>query len=373
MEEEKKIPEEKEELEEEERENGNREEEVKKKTGMAFWIITTIACIILFAVDLYFSTKKVMIFGEEWNWGWAIFFAQLLYTIFSFKTVGPTEIGAKLFFGKPVQAVKPGLIFVPLGIFKLKKETGLTLQDELPGDPEKIYREDGPAPAGMFPPIRIPFANTPKGDDPLYRRVTAEVIPIIRYKISDYLLFLTTIGSIEAAKKQMEDSTIALCMRELTKIPVADALISLQKFNHELQKTIEKLVHPWGIEVKTAQIKLINFHHDLNQAIANVPEAEFAAKVLAKKAEGEKTKRQLEGEGDGLAGKAILDGRTEGLKKMKNDLGLTPDLVLSAETARAITQNPGQKTVIVGTKGFADLIGIATGIGKTLKDDGGEK
>jgi len=76
--------------------------------------------------------------------------------------------------------------------------------------------------------------------------------------------------------------------------------------------------------------------------------------------------------GDGWGGqKAILDGRTAGLKTMKDDLGLAPDLVLSAETARAITQNPGQKTVIVGPKGFSDLIGIATGIEKTLKDDDG--
>jgi regulator of protease activity HflC (stomatin/prohibitin superfamily) len=358
--------------EEQKKEGKNEEEEeieIKKKTDVTFWVIIAISYITLFALEYFFSAKKMMIFDEEWNWGWAIFFAQILYTIFSFKTVGPTELGAILFFGKPIKPVSSGLVFVPFLICQLVKETRLTMQDELPGDPEKTYRGDGIVPAGMFPPIRIPFANITEGDDPLYRRVTAEVSPIIRYRISDYIIFLTTIGSIDAAKKQMEDATIAFCMRELTKIPVAEALITLQKFNLELQVIIEKMVRKWGIEIKTAQIKVINFHHDLNQAIANVPKSEFEAKVLAKKAAGEKTKRQLEGEGSGLAEKAILDGRTAGLKTMREELGLESGLVLSAETARAITQNPGQKTVIIGTKGFADIIGIATGIQKTIKTE----
>lgn len=341
---------------------------MNRKNEVIFWFVVIFVSVVFLGLEYsWFSKHEEVIFGIEWNWGWAIFFAQILYTIFSFRTVGPTELGAILFFGKPIKVVSSGLVFVPLGVCQLAKETRLTIQDELPGDPEKIYRGDGPAPAGMFPPIRIPFANKPKGEDPLYRRVTAEVIPVIRYRISDYILFLTTIGSIEAAKKQMEDSTIALCMRELTKIPVAEALIGLQEFNQKLQETIENLVHPWGVEVRTAQIKLINFHHDLNQAIANVPEAEFEAKVLAKKAEGEKRKRQLEGEGNGLAEQAILSGRTAGFEEMAKKLKIKSELVLNAETARAITSNPGQKTIIVGPQGFADIVGIATAIGENLK------
>ncbi len=350
----------------------------KNWTGW-FWSIVITLFVICCLVDFLLLAKYSIPISAagmktEWNWGWAAFFTQVLYVVFSFKTVGPTELGAILFFGRPIKEVRSGLVFVPLGICQLKTETRLTIQEELPGDPALIFRGTGEVPKGMFPPIRIPFANKPKDPektdpgDPLNRRVTAEVVPIIRYRIADYILFLTTIGDREQAKKQMEDATIALCMRELPQMTVAEALVTLLEFNQTLQKTIEQLVHEeeidgklvqkWGIKVETVQIKLINFHHDLNQAIASVPEAEFTAK-----------KRRLDGEGEGAFEKAILDGRTAGLLVMKKELGLDGGIILSAETARAITNNPGQKTVITGVKGFADLIGIATAIEKTIKKE----
>jgi regulator of protease activity HflC (stomatin/prohibitin superfamily) len=336
-----------------------------------FWFIVISISVLFGGLEyLWFSKYKETILGMEWNWGWVAFFAQILYTIFSFRNVGQTELGAILFFGKPVKEVSSGLVFVPFGICKLEIETRLVIQEELPGNPELIFRGDGETPKGMFPPIRIPFADKPeKGDDPLNKRITAEIVPVIRWRILNYITFLINIGSKEEAKRQMEDVTIALCMRELPQKSVAEALVTLQDFNKKLQKTIEELVGSWGIKVETVQIKLINFHRELNKAIASVAEAGFQKKAVITVGEGERQKRMLEGEGSGLAEKAVLDGRTAGLKAMKNKLGLPSDLVLNAETARAITQNPGQKTVIVGTKGLADLIGIATGIQKTIKTE----
>lgn len=341
-----------------------------------FWGLASTIYFIFFAIEYFLlSGYSPKIFGMDWNWGWAAFFAQFLYTIFSFKQVGPTELGAKLLFGKPIQEVSSGLVFIPLLIFQLKKETRLVIQEELPAGPEHIFRNEDKekVPEGMFPPIRIPFANKPEEDDPLNRRVTAEIVPIIRYRINNYIKFLTTIGDKEAAKKQMEDATIALCMRELTKLPVAEALITLQNFNEELKMMIDELVkgnelvESWGISVETAQIKMINFNHELNKAISSVSEARFNAKAKAEEAEGEKKKRKLEGEGSGGAEKAILDGRTKGLKEMADTLKLDPQMILNAETARAITQNPGQKTIVVGTTGLKEIIGMAAAIGETVK------
>lgn len=357
-------------------EEKNGKEREKKLLG--FWLIITVVNLLFFVLEyFYLSGKKETIFGEEWGWGWVAFFTQILYTIFSFRTVGPTELGAILFFGKPIKEVSSGLVFVPLGICKLETETRLVIQEELPGNPELIFRGDGETPKGMFPPIRIPFADKPEeGDDPLNRRVTAEIVPVIRWRILTYITFLINIGSKEEAKRQMEDVTIALCMRELPQKSVAEALVTLQDFNKKLQKTIEELVASWGIKVETAQIKLINFHRVLNKAIASVAEAGFKKKAVITEGEGERQKRLLEGEGSGLAEKAILDGRTDGLKNMRNELGISSEIILGAETARAITSNPGQKTVIVGTKGFADIIGIASAIKNNLsqqEDKGGEK
>lgn len=361
---------------EEEKKEKREEAKAQEKNGVGFgfWTTTIIIYCLFFAVEyFYFSRQKTMIINEEWNWGWVIFFTQTLYTIFSFKIVGPTELAAILFFGRPIKSVSSGLIFVPLGICQLAKETRLTIQDEIPADPEHIFRGDGATPPNMFPPIRIPFNDRPEGDDPLSRRITAEIVPVIRWRIKDYICFLTTIGSRQEAKRQMEDATVGLCMRELPHKTVAEALIGLKDFNIELQKTIEEMVEKWGIHTETAQIKQINFHHALNDSISSVPEAEFKAKATVKTAEAEKKKRSLEGAGSGAAEKAILDGRTEGIENMAKKLSIASSIILNAETARAITNNPGQKTVITGVKGFSDLIGIATGIEKTLKDEEGGK
>jgi len=335
-----------------------------KRNSILFWaVIIFFNLAALFFEKLYLSLHSEQIFGMEWNWGWAAFFAQVLYTILSFRIVGPTELGAILFFGKPIKAVGSGLAFVPLGICQLKKETRLVIQEEFPADPEHIFREEGKVPEGMFPPIRIPFADDPKADDPLGRRVTAEVVPVVRYRIDNYILFLTTIGSRAEAKRQMEDAVIALCMRELTQLSVSEALVTLQRFNKRLKEMIDNMVEGWGINAETAQVKAINFHHDLNKSIASLPEARFQAKAAIETAEGEKKKLSLEGEGKGNAEKSVLLGRAEGLKRMAEELKLDSQTILNAETARAITQNPGQKTIVVGTDGLKEIIGMAAAIG----------
>lgn len=373
-------------------EEKNENEKGKKLLG--FWLIITVIYLLFLVIEyFYLSGKKEAIFGEEWNWGWVAFFTQILYTIFSFRAVGPTELGAVLFFGKPVKEVSSGLVFVPLGICKLETETRLTIQDELPSDPQHIYRGEDKIPDEMFPPIRIPFGFprtaeelkkldikfppemtkkelvVPLEDDPLNVRVTAEVVPIIRWHIKDYIQFLTTIGSRKEARSQMEDCAIVSLTREFAKITPAVALANLGTYSFALEEEIKERIAGWGINLKNAQIKAINFHRDLNTAIGEVPRMKLKAKTITINANAEKEQKRLLGEGDGLAEKAILDGRTDGLKNMTDKLDIDAGIVLSAETARAITSNPGQKTVIVGPRGFTDIVGIATAIGENLKTE----
>ena len=135
-----------------------------------FWLSVIIVCVILSIVDVLLLNYQETILGMEWNWGWAAFFAQLLYAILSFRIVGPTELGARLFFGKPIGEVSSGLAFIPFLICQLKTETRLIIQDELPADPQHIWREPkgkegGEIPKGYFPPIRVLFGFPRKKED----------------------------------------------------------------------------------------------------------------------------------------------------------------------------------------------------------------
>jgi regulator of protease activity HflC (stomatin/prohibitin superfamily) len=377
-------------------EERNEEKECGKTSVFWSWVIPIY--VILFIAEIFwlsnYSLSKTLLGKElEWNWGMAAFLVQVFYTLVSFKTVGPTELGAKLFFGKPLYEVSSGLVFIPFGIFQLKKETRLTIQDEIPADPQHIFRREDTeiVPSGFFPPIRIPFGFAikekklrelkiqvsddsddkkkyrkldlfPPKEDPLNIRVTAEVVSVIRWQIKNYIQFLITIGNREEARRQMEDCTVGSLTREFAKITPAVALANLGTYGLALKYEIEQRIEGWGIEFKNAQIKTINFHRDLNTAIGSVPEAEFKKKTNI-----------IEGQGLGAKEKAILIGRTDGLKQMAKDLKIDGSIVLGAETARAITQNPGQKTIIAGPKGFSDLIATASAIGENFKKEEDKK
>lgn len=386
-------------------------EEEKPRKPLLFegeGMVAIISLLFILIEYAWLSKYSTMIGEWEWNWGWAVFFAQIPYLILSFRIVGPTELGVRLFFGKPINKVSSGLVFIPFLICQLKKETRLMIQDEIPGPPEKIWREKkgeegGEVPKGMVPPTRVPFGSPrlkkeelkaeeieeeveingekekkkvrivrklgirlpsdkkeldlPQENDALDTRVTAEVASVIRWHIDDYIKFLTTIGSVEKARIQMEDRAVSALFREFAKITPAIALANLGTYSFNIQREIVERTEGWGIEIDF-QIKTIIFHRDLNNALSDVPETMLTskAKVIGAKAEG-------------AAEKAVLDGRRKGILKMKEDLGVSPALIIQTEAARKIAEtSKGEKKVIIaGSGGFADLmaVGSALGIGET--------
>lgn len=307
----------------------------------------------------------------------------LIYLAGSLKIIGPKELGCIIRFGKPLKNVSSGLILVPLGIYTLETETRLVIQDELPAEPDKIYRGSPEDKAGetvpkdmqvlgFKPPIRVTFsdhnaesdAERIKKDDPYDRRLTAEVVPIVRWKIDDFKKFLTTIGSVENARKQMEDTCVNTFTDVLGLVSPAVALRRKERYSNELKTRIESLVAGWGVYIENSQIKGINFSHSLNTAVQNV--------VVQ---ERQKRASILEGEGQGGKEKAILNGRTAGLTKMRKDLKVNGSAVLGAETARAIAgegDKSSQRTIIAGSGGFADLVGVGAAIAKSFEDKKGD-
>ena len=313
--------------------------------------------------------------------GLVLFLIQVLYTTEGFHQIGPTYLGARLLFGRPVNNLYSGLVWIPPFICQLVIETRLTVQDELPSDPENIYRGDDPVtPEGKFPPIRIPFGPAAEGeisDDPLNVRMTQEVVPIIRWRIVNFRVFLSTIGSREEARRQMEDNSVSILLRGFAKITPAVALANLDTHDSVLSSEIGKNVMSWGVDLESAKIKLINFTHAINGSIQEIGEATAKKRSRIIEAEGIKVSEQLKGEGEVLAEQGLLDGRTNGLKRMSGKLKVSAETILGAEVARAITENPGQKTFIAGSGAFKDIASVAAVAGdafaSTEKSTGGDE
>ena len=402
------------------------------------WGSIIIANLVLVVVEyVWFSRYSTPIFEEllgeygELNLGWAVFFSQLLYNILSFKIVGPTELGNVLFFGKPLYDVESGLNFVPFLVYKLVRGTRNIIEIELPARPELIFRSEigkeevvpkDLLDRGYKPPIRVQFGapdiklstkdldnqindlgtgedklkklkeiktlyNVLNGfieeekikEDPLNVRMTAETPLVVRLRIKKLGEFLKTFGSLEKVIDQIQDIAVAMLNREFSKITPAVAQAHLGTFSELIKEEIvERIVgdkSDGGIKIVTVLLRPFVYSHDLNKDLLRHAQARANKRATIIDAEAQKEKDTLRGQGEGAGEKAILDGRTEGILNMVEKLGVSPELIINTETARKITENPGQKTIIIGSKGFTDLmaVGSALGLGETLKGEVSEK
>lgn len=351
---------------------------IPEKNTRSFWITVFVGYFFVLLIGIWFSQYSSEVIGETWNWGEFTLLATILYTAASLRIIGPSDIGVRLFFGRPIDQVGSGITFVPFVLCALGLFSNLMQQAELPSEPENIYDggENDPdgknIPDGKFPPIRIVFGG-PKNDkttDPYDHRMAVKVTPVIRYRIMDTVKFIRTIGSWKEARRQIEDAVIATLNEEFSQISPAEALRNLPAINEKLggkNGTIDQLVAGWGVELESLRVKPFGFSHKLNSAVAAVPIATQEKKSTIIKAEAKKQELVLDGKGRGAAEQSVIKGRTAGLKHMAETLGVGSLTVLNADTARVVTQNPGQKTVVLGSGGFADLMGIATAVGETLK------
>jgi len=77
-----------------------------------------------------------------WDWVWLTVVA--VYTFSSLKIVREYETGVLVFWGKPGQNVESGLRLVPFGIYTLPRFEKDVVELEFPGEPNQIWRMDGP-------------------------------------------------------------------------------------------------------------------------------------------------------------------------------------------------------------------------------------
>lgn len=412
-------------------------EEGERISPASFWRLVGFIYAALIALDIFLLVQK----GHEWkigqavaitwNWGMFLLLLKVAHAAASIRMIGPQEIGARFFWGKPLHDLTPGPVFVPLGICQLATEDATVQQDELPAPPEKIFRvkeaagEETPeadvVPAdlvekGFKPPIRITFgfpgrelradpeasdeekrliarmneyitaikneksgADKEEKTDPFDSRLTAEVFVVIRWRILRFCQFFSTIMSMDEARKQMEDTTTAMLTRAFAKITPAVALEHLGTQSGALLEEIRERVgqktparrvgvgsKPWGVSVETAQIKLINFSHKLNKRVQEMAEAQAERRAKITRAEGEGERKRIERKGEGLGEEAYLAARGRGLQQMAQLLNLPATIIVGAEVARTIGENPQKTIIIPGSGGLTDLLGMAAAIGQTL-------
>lgn len=332
--------------------------------------------------------------------------AGIVYIVLSFRWAKPIkadQIGVRTIFEKPTDQVGPGLPFVPLGIFDIIPLRNLTVQNEWPAEPEKVFRGDvkETPPDGYKPPIRITFREAVTEDeakkllgdyyelpakdyetgddikwnfqpiapdDGLARRVTAEVVAVTKYRIIDGVKFVQTVGGENQASQQIEDVVVSVLQRFLTLMSAGQALQNIEWISLMLHNAVKLRTQSWGIELeapKGAFLKSINFHRDFNNAIAVPAEADFQAKGIIRKSQGEQARLENEGKGKASAAEALaraeLVGRGEGLQQMMKTLKVSGAEALAAEVAMTFGKS-GTTTIVDSKTGIAGLAGAASSL-----------
>lgn len=397
------------------------ENEVKTRKNQG-WVVTfvTIAIIIIMTViiELVLGSVTIPFLKENVNVAALWLGAGLAYTIISWRfwdPIGPDKIGVRVIMGFPFDTVSSGPPFAPLGVAEIRKYPTATVQREFPAEPELIFRpkkdesEMIPEGSDLIPPLRITFANqhltedrakeifvdffrvtrldggeeqfregvVDKEDGLGQARVTAEVSHLSRYRIFNAVRFTIAVPphpetgeAIDEVFRQIEDEQVVALNTILVQMTVAQAMKNIAWINTVLFKKVCRRINAdekghseqWGIDLEGSAIKPIQFHRDLNDAIGSVAEGIHLKRRTITDAEGKKEALILEGDGTASAERASerekLTGRAEGLKAVaKVSISQSGRAAMGAEVAREVAK--GGNTIVVGTGGMEQIIGLA--------------
>lgn len=370
--------------------------------GWKIILTEIVVTVVIYLVIMKFTTPIAIFGGYTFSWQNLWFWSALLYIGLSFRfwdVIGPDQIGVRTIFGQPVGTVNAGLPIVPPGIGDIQIFPTITQQREFPAEPQNIFRGEDKeeAPEGKVPPLRITFGESltaenaekilgeyytvtradgstitfqpevPK-DALSNSRVTAEVTPIVRWRITDAVPFVQNIGTIEEVNRQIEDEMVVVLNTIYPRISVAQAQQNVEWMNALLFKAVSRRIgaqdghsDAWGIDLEGAAVKPISFNHSLNKSISGVAEASFKGEATVREATRAAEATVITGAATAKAKqaleKATVAGKGQGIAAAAKSTGLTPAEIIGAETAQAVGKGDG--TIIVGADGVTQLAGIA--------------
>lgn len=304
-------------------------------------------------------------YGQTEDLGFGLIITQIIITIMSLGKMENYMVGFISFLGRPLYRLAPGAYYALPLLMEVWKERGTIFQDELPANPEKIFRQDDtlPVPEGMFPPIRVKFGPPDPNDgiakdNPYNKEMTVEVVPVISWQIEDAIKFRARIGSVEQMRKILEDKAISLFNAEFAHITPAKASRTLEETSNKLKVKLQSEVTDLGVTIHDAFIKPFIYSHDLNKSVIAVSTSEQKALKTRIDSAAEKQKRIDEGAGTAEARRLLLEAEAVGTQKLA-ELAKTSEgqIVLWMETLKTAMEK-AQFSIIPGSEAYSALSGL---------------
>ncbi len=347
-----------------------------------YWLIVLVINGIFILGEILASTisSDIKFLGTSLSWTAIMMILHTLYTVASIVILGPQWQGSFVFLGRPLFNISSGPHYVPAGICSIARVTRLVEELELPGEPEEIWHGDESQgqtlPAGKVPPIRIPCKGYEDGEkegsknDLLALRLTIEPSFVVRFRIFSPTTFIVRVKDTSELKRQIQDIIVSACGPEFAKKTVAEVLEKWHDINELLDNKVNRVVTEWGVKVVNCQMKEAGIPHRTNSALIDLGVARSNSIATATRAEGEKKRLTLEGEGRASAIRSETDARTAGLFAQISALsGLPQELIratLAAEAAPRVMRE-AKASVVLGSNANdlqSSLIGAAQVINK---------
>lgn len=185
----------------------------------------------------------------------AIVVIVLLFLINSIKVVREYERGVIFRLGRLVGAKGPGIFLIIPLVDKMVKISLRTVTLDVP--PQEVITRDN---------------------------VSTEVNAVLFFRVVDPSAAVVEVQDFIEATRQIAMTTLRSV---LGGFELDQVLAEREMINMQLQKIIDEQTDPWGIKVKTVEIKDVKIPADMQRAIARQAEAERDRRAKVINAEGE--------------------------------------------------------------------------------------
>ena len=300
--------------------------------------IRTTVLVVMAGIHLSLITISVIFTkpdGIMW-WALAITFA-LGHFGSSVKIILEQEMGVLIFLGRILSELRSGPVFAPWP-YRIRRVTRNAIQVEFGTLDEKNVERSSRSESSdtwfiMKEPIRINWGDmrSYKGikpltseermsfeNDPYAQRLTTDPHLFFRIRVFNFKQLIQRVGGVEEAMEWIKDTCVSALQEEAGKTFVALAVTQTEELSAKIKKRVENLVRDpdadargegegksWGIDVEEVRIKDLGTPHRTNTSVADraaeIAKADGEAIAAARRAEGEKKKRQTEAEGKAYA------------------------------------------------------------------------
>jgi regulator of protease activity HflC (stomatin/prohibitin superfamily) len=177
------------------------------------------------------------------------------YALASFRVLKQYERAVVFFLGRYTETRGPGLVFLPLGFFRMKRVS-----------------------------LRIVAVDVPAQDVITRDNISVKVNAVLYFRVADPSLAIMEVQDYLYATGQLAQTTL---LSVLGQVELDELLADRRKVNDLLKQIIDERTDFWGIEISAVEIKDVLLPEGMRRAIARQAEAERERRAKIINAQGE--------------------------------------------------------------------------------------